>query len=311
MKMKSIYAFLFSLLLMFSGCENNKGYEVAPARLIGLSLAQPANEYVNTVATELSRKFKEQGYSLIITNADSKIENQQKQVAALLKQNVKALLLSAPEGDFSESMAPINEAGIPFVNVVRPLADATVVDAVVLPDAVDEGRLAARFMNEALETGKYQMLYMTGSATESELTQWQDGLSKELNAGITKFSNPLACVDSLSALSRAKNILSRDVQVCVALDDVALQGFVVALAESGKTLNDVKIIVFSGSPKSKSLLKEGKISAIIARSPQTAAQQMMDACLSLLQGQMVEKTWVKSTLITVDNIAEYDVNKWE
>lgn len=310
MRIKLMYAFFFLLLLIFPGCENNE-QEVASAQLLGLSLAQPANEYTNAVAMELSRKFKEQGYSLIITDADGKIENQQKQVAALLKQNVKALLLAAPEGDFSESIAKISELGIPLVNVVKPLADMTMADAVVLPDAADEGKLAARFMNEILGTGKYQMLYMTGSAIEDELTQWQDGLADGLNPGITKFSNPLACVDSLSALSRAKSILSRDVQVCVALDDVALYGFVTALEECGKTLNDVKIIVFSGSPKSKTLLREGKISAIIARSPQTVAQQTMEACLSLLQGQTMENIWVKSILITKDNIAEFDINKWE
>jgi ABC-type sugar transport system substrate-binding protein len=313
---QSIARFSLTCLLAYAltsvllpGCKE-EDQTPAPANLIGLSLPDNPGAYVKTLVSGLESSLKNEGYTLVVTNAEGKTENRRTQLNAMLNIGVKAIALVSPGDDLSESIAAIRARSIPVVSLLESLAGA---NAAILNDSRGEGIAAATAANRLLPSGGvYQVLYMMGATTEADRTALIEGLTDSLTASITKYSNPLSCVDTLSALSRAKSILSRNIQLCIAMDDESLQGFVRALDESDKTPADVKIIAFSGSPVSKRLLRDGKIAAVIARAPLSAAASIGPICAALVNGQPVEPTLlIPSILITSENIGQHDAETWE
>jgi ABC-type sugar transport system substrate-binding protein len=295
--------------VLLAGCDDDDPTP-APANLIGLSLPNNPNSYMSTLVAGLESSLKSEGYTLVVTNAEGKTDDRLVQLNALLGVGVKAVALVSPGNELAESMAAIRARAVPVISLLEstPLANTSIVT-----DNQSEGATAAEAVNQLLPNGgKYQIMFLAGDMTETERTARINGLTGGLMASITQLAAPRSCVNSEAALSNAKNILTRDVQLCIAMDDESLQGFVRALDESAKTAADVRIIAFSGSPESKRLLKEGKIAAVIARSPLSAAASASHACNELLKGQPVDvQLLLQSTLITSENIGQHDADTWE
>lgn len=304
--------FFFLLAVTIVSC-NNDIEDTAATELIGFSLPEKADGYSDALVRNLMINLKDQGFTLVVVNAENNADNQKKQIDALLNIGIKAIIVVAPKWDFSENITKIRGKKIPLINALNALPNLDSINALVTNNISTEGEFAANIINELLVSGgTYQVLYMNSATSEQERVGWLEYLNANLKSTVTKFSNPLACVDSLSALSRARTILSRDVQACVAFDDTSLQGFVVALEASDKTLDDVKIIAFSGSPDSKKMLKEGRISAIISRSPIKISDALAGICIDLINNQtVVKETLIEGILITAQNVDQYDINSWE
>ena len=313
--MKRIFYLYFACLVacLVMGCSDHDEDKTEPAQLIGVSLASATNGYMDAVVMKLQGDFKSKGYTLLVTNADGKIETQKTQIKALLNRGIKALIIVSPEGDLSEETVLVKKSGMPLLNMINLFEDKNLADVYIANDDRQSGEILAEEINTLLVNGgKYQVLYKTGDVSESVRVECIDGLKDNLEASVSQFSNPLACVDLLSATQRAKQILSRDVEVCVAFDDISAQGFVTAMAEMGKTLNDVHILVLSGSPESKQLLKNGKISAVIARSPISLAAAVVEGCLKRINRELVEKyILIENKTLTVTNIGDSDSGRWE
>lgn len=301
----------FASLIIHAGCDADDK-EVEPAKLIGFSMPKSADGFMKSLSDELFNNLKAEGYLLVETNADGKVENQEKQVQALLDLQMEALILVGSQSNLL-ILDEVKNAGIPIVNIRIPLVNADVPDAQIRTDSHSEGKLAAHVINNLVQYEKnYQILYTVGASTDEERALRISGIEENLNQSINKFANPLSCVDSLSALSRARNILSRDIEFGIAFDDISLTGFVKALEQSDKTTDDFKIIVFSGSPLSKKYLHENKIKAIIAQSPKAMAEITGETCVNLLNSKNTEKNvFLESFLITSDNISDYDLNAWQ
>jgi ribose transport system substrate-binding protein len=309
--------FFFILCLLFStlsfiGCDSDDE-KPNPPQLIGLSLSTTSNSYRDAVVSYLSLACKERGYTLIITNAEGKVSNQLVQMDALMNLGIKSIIIDAPKEDISAEIEKLKKTNIPLINILNPLSDPSLADAVIINNNKQAGKAVADVINAALPGGgKYQVLYRTGEVSDNERIQRIEGLTENLNASNLPFSNPLSCVDSLSALSRARSIISRDISVCIALDDVSINALAATLEASDKTLDDMKLIVISGSPGSKKLLKEGKISAVIAQSPAKLASTSMDICIELINNKPVKQmSEIENQTITSDNITNYDINNWE
>lgn len=313
--MKNIKFLLISILslsLLLSSCKNEIE-KTEPAKLIGLSLASIQDDYMTSVVNTLSKECKNNGYTLIITNSNGDVENQKIQLRSLLSLGVKSLIFVAPPEDISNELDNFRKVNIPIVNTVSLVSDSTLVDVSIVNNDKQSGVAIAEEINKYLVGGgKYQMLFKTGEKTDYVRNQCLAGLTNTLSASISKYSNPLACVDSVSSVSKAKTILSKDIKVCIAFDDTSIKGFVTALAESEKTLEDVKLIVVSGSPFSKMLLRDGKISTIIALSPVTLAKTAINSCFTLINGQQQEfKILINNSILTPDNIENYNYTIWE
>ncbi|WP_170464411.1 LacI family DNA-binding transcriptional regulator [Ruegeria arenilitoris] len=135
--------------------------------LIGLVINDLTNPFFTEFATSLQMALGSRGYAVVMANTNEDAALQDQVVAAMLEHGVSALILSPAYGDVSNTLAAVERAGIPMMQVLRKVDDADAKVPFVAPDYAAGGREATQYL---IQTGARRIAFIGGLAG-AEVTQ--------------------------------------------------------------------------------------------------------------------------------------------
>ncbi|GAD58750.1 ABC transporter substrate-binding protein [Brevundimonas sp. BAL450] len=254
--------------------------------------------------TRVAREQAEaRGIDLRVSDAQQRQENQIRAIRTFIAQGVDAILLApVVETGWDAVLAEAREANIPVVLLDRRIetADEDLYLAAVASDAVEEGRVAARWLAEEVGDRQCGVIELQGTVGASVANDRREGFA-EIVAG-----NPnLTIVRSQSGdftRSRAKEVMESLIRsvggpnICAvyAHNDDMMIGAIQAMTEAGLNPGeDILTVSIDGVPDIFRAMAEGQANATVELTPNMAgpAFDLLEAYLD--DGTAPEK-WVRT-----------------
>ncbi len=159
--------------------------------VIGVIVADVSNPFFSAVVKGMGRAAKELGYSIILQDTSENYANEEEAVQIMQTELVDGVLIT-PVQSGSESIAMLEESGIPLVLVARHF-DGIDTDFVVADD-VQGGYLATSHL---IAVGHERIAFINGPACNSSAIERFQGYRKAL------VECGLAVDDTLEVISKA------------------------------------------------------------------------------------------------------------
>jgi len=154
-----------------------------PKITIGFSLATLKEDRWLRDRDIFSAKAQEQGYDVIVTNANNDSALQLKQVKDLIKQHISILVIVPNDAaQAADCVAEARSAGIPAVSYDRLVMNADV-SAYVSFDNVEVGRLEGQYMLSSVPSGG--ILILNGSADDHNSAMFNQGYMDALQDAVS------------------------------------------------------------------------------------------------------------------------------
>lgn len=298
----------FFTLTLFLGCgqpssesKNSTPGESASVEsrgTIGFSALDLKNPFFKIIADTLTEAAEAEGFEVIVTDAESDVNNQSKQVDNFIAQEVTAIVLNpANRISIGPAIKRANEAGIPvFTCDLQCAAEDIEVIAHIGTDNYSGGRLAGKAMIEALGEAGGEVLVLHFKQANScvervngfndEINEYnedrEEGKIKvvsELEGGASRDVSLKATQDALQQHQNLSGIF--------AINDPSALGAVTALEQAEKT-DQIKVIGFDGQIEGKEAIRDGKIYADPIQFPRKMATGTVENIVNYLDGEEVE-----------------------
>lgn len=238
------------------------------------------------------------GIELVVQAPDREIdvERQMQIIENLLQTGIDVLTLT-PSGsrEIVSAIAEANQAGVPVVIVdtradAQALAEAEATIATFIgSDNVDGGRIAGRFLAEALG-GQGRVAVVEGipghETGDSRLRGFREVIAE--HPGISIVASQTANWERDQAFNVTQNMLQShsDLQAIFAANDMMALGAVEAIAAAGRT-GDVLVVGFDALDEARQAIREGRMAATIAQHPRDMGRLAIESAWSILQGDAV------------------------
>jgi galactofuranose transport system substrate-binding protein len=236
------------------------------------------------------------GVNLRFSDAQQKQENQIKAMRAFIAQNVDAIILApVVETGWEPVLREAKSAGIPVVLADRGIkvSDEGLYETLVSPDVVEEGRMAGRWMVEALG-GQGSVVELKGTVGSSPANDRERGFHEI----ISQYPGVKVIKSQSGDFTRAKGkevmeaFMKSDGPRIDAVyahnDDMAL-GAIQAIQEAGyKPGQDIKIISIDGVRGAFEAMVSGKLNATVECNP-LLGPPIFDAIEKIVAGEPVPR----------------------
>ena len=315
--MTSILKFGAVALACLSLAACGRGGDDAGGDKRGIGFSQIGSESGwRSAETRVAREeAQRRGLDLRVSDAQQRQENQIRAIRTFIAQGVDAILLApVVETGWDAVLAEAKRANIPVVLLDRRIdtADESLYLAAVASDAVEEGRVAGRWLAETVGDRSCNIIELQGTVGASVANDRKAGFAE-----IVAQHPNLRIARSQSGdftRSRAKEVMEslirsqRAAGICAvyAHNDDMMIGAIQALTEAGlKPGSDVLTVSIDGVPDIFKAMSEGQANATVELTPNMAgpAYDLLDAYLKT--GVKPEK-WVRtpSPLFTADTAAQ-------
>lgn len=245
----------------------------------------------------------ERGIDLRVSDAQQRQENQIRAIRTFIAQGVDAILLApVVETGWDAVLAEARQANIPVVLLDRRIdtADEDLYLAAVASDAVEEGRVAARWLAEEVGDRQCGVIELQGTVGASVANDRREGFA-EIVAG---YAN-LTIVRSQSGdftRSRAKEVMESLIRsvggpnICAvyAHNDDMMIGAIQAMTEAGLNPGeDILTVSIDGVPDIFRAMAEGQANATVELTPNMAGPAF-DLLEAYLEDGTTPEKWVRT-----------------
>lgn len=261
---------------------------------------------------------KEEGFEIIITNAEDDMSKQVNDVNDLIAQGIDLLLLNPqdPEGLIPATKAAA-DAGIPVVILDSEIStDANYVTKVI-SNNVENGILVGEWVAKEFGKTEINAAVISGNKGNPGGVDRRQGVIKGITEGQLREqgSSKLNIVSQgwgnwsqEGGLSAMEDIIVAhpDVNLIIAENDSMALGARIAVEQAGK-LDQITIVGVDGQKEALELIKEGKYGATGLNNPKLIARTALEVGLNILEkGQEYPKvTYTKPEVITQENVDEF------
>lgn len=298
-------AVLLTLSAGLGGCagpaadNDSAGGAVEGERTIAFSALTLKNPFFKIIADSLTEAAEEQGYTVIVNDADRDVNTQSKHIDNYIAQRVSAIVINPADREaIGSAIRKANQAGIPvFTCDLQCVAEGIEIAGHVGTDNYQGGKLAGEAMVEALGEAGGEVLILHFKQANSCVLRVQgftevmeahnEGreagrieLVAELDGGGLRDQGLRATSDALQAHPNLAGIF--------AINDPSALGAWKALEQAGKQ-DQVTIIGFDGQVEGKQAIKEGKIHADPIQFPARMGRMIMDKIQKYLNGETYER----------------------
>ncbi|HEY8589185.1 MAG TPA: sugar ABC transporter substrate-binding protein [Naasia sp.] len=307
--------------LILAGCSTGAG--AAPSdsgdggeggnKKIGVSMSF-VNQFYAAAEEGMQDEAEEQGYELVILNAQGNSSTQVNQVQNLVSQGVGALVfiqLDSASGGASVSQA--NSAGIPVIAVDQVPVGGDYL-TYIGSDSVAMGTRACEHLAELLG-GKGNIAIVEGIPASSTQMQRTEGCDSALaeNPDLTVVSTTSADWDQNKAVSVFTNVLTAnpDLQGVFAQNDDMALGVASAAADANR--EGLPIVTIDGFPAAYDAIEKDQVSATISQQPYNMGRLAIQNAIDAINGETdgIEKEQIQeSILVTKENLEEARAAKY-
>lgn len=285
--------------------------QTANQRTFGSVMQTLADPYDVSIDAKLRAIVESHGDVLVSRDARQRSSKQLDQLYELIKMEPDGIFVDAVDW---EQIAPALEAaraaGIPVI-ALDAAPGLPSVSATVSTDPAEAGRLCAGDLQAQLPEAEILVLNQPGNRySEAFLESFREALGD----GYTILAEDSGDRQLAQSSKVCANLLTlhREADAIVAVSDQSAIG---ALATIERRKMDGTLLLYGvdGSPQARTAVQKGLMTATVARYPYELAQLAGDAMYTLLEEGTLPNPHMEIgiSLISADNIAEYDLTSWE
>lgn len=261
----------------------------------GCSVPNVANSYYSTCVSGVEDAVKEldPDASVVISDASGDSQKQLDQIADMIAQKVKAIILIPIDSNaVLSAVSDAEAAGIPVVCIDTPAGESSGVVSTVISDNYNAGEIAAKALVKGMGgKGKIATITTTGSDAVNDRKQALYDLLKDYPDIEIVEEDIVQNATTDEALTLMDNILQShpDVNGVFTTGDVFAIGICSSLKSNGYSAGDVKVTSVDGTKNACELIESGYLLATAAQLPHELGYQGVENALSHIKGEQVEK----------------------
>ena len=284
---------------------------------VGIAMPTKSLERWNRDGSYLEEQFSSKGFEVSLTYSDNKIDQQVKDIEALIADDVDLLVIAAIDGEsLSQVLADAKDEGIPVISYDRLIMNTDAVSYYVSFDNYTVGKLQGEFVKEQLDLdnaeGPYNIEFTAGDPADNNAGFFFNGAYDVLKpyiddgklvvpSGQTEFDQVATkSWDTATAMTRFQNILgsnySDGTQLDVALcsNDSTALGVTQAIETDYAGTNSVIITGQDGDEANLKNLVDGKQTMTVFKAVANEAVATLDIGVALLNGETPDESLISS-----------------
>ena len=280
---------LVIIVTLFAGCSSTQVPGSKENKKIGISISTLDNPFFVSIKTGATKKAKELGYELFVTNSANDSTKERSNIEDLVQQGVGVLIVNPVDSAaVGNAIAVANEKNIPVITVDRA-ADTGKVIIHIASDNVAGGKMAADFILKKLG-GKGKIVELQGipgsSATNDRGKGFHSGVDGK--AGVKVVVSQAADFDRQKGLTVMENIIqsTSNFDAVFSHNDEMALGAIKALKAANKK---VIIVGFDGGDDAKAAVDSGDMTATVAQQPELMGSMAVDNAIKILKGETLPK----------------------
>jgi len=265
----------------------------------GVAVPNATNSYYATCVAGVEEGIKQfdPTATVVVQDANGDSIKQQDQIADLISQGVKAIvLIPIDSNSIIPSIEEAAKAGIPVVCIDTPAGETDGVVSTVVSDNYSAGAIAGRALLEAIGgKGKIVTITTTGSEAVNKRKQALYDLIDSEFPDVERVQEEIVQkATTEEALTIMENILQSipDLDGVFTTGDIFAIGIVSALQANGYAPGEVKVTSIDGTNNALDLIKNGYLHTTAAQLPRQLGIEGVKNALSYLKGEPFEK-WME------------------
>ncbi|MCR5633475.1 MAG: sugar-binding protein [Eubacterium sp.] len=299
---------------------------------VGIAMPTKSLERWNRDGSYLEEQFSSKGFEVSLTYSDNKIDQQVKDIEALIADDVDLLVIAAIDGEsLSQVLADAKDEGIPVISYDRLIMNTDAVSYYVSFDNYTVGKLQGEFVKEQLDLdnaeGPYNIEFTAGDPADNNAGFFFNGAYDVLKpyiddgklvvpSGQTEFDQVATKAwDTATAMTRFQNILgsnySDGTQLDVALcsNDSTALGVTQAIETDYAGSNSVIITGQDGDEANLANIVDGKQTMTVYKAVANEAVATIDLGDAILNGQTPDASLIDNAGWSFD--CAYDTSSYD
>ncbi len=263
------------------------------------------------ITEQMTAKGMNPDTQLVTVDANSDQATMNDHIYDLINQKVDAIIMAPMDCTAcTEALQACADANIPVINVDTAVDRTDLVVSVIASDNYGAGVQCAEDMMKKLDEGS--KIYIMNQPSGSACAQREQGFRDTIGEYFEIIGTSDTSGDTATTLPVAEDAITADADIAgfFCINDMAALGCVQAAAAHSR--DDIIIYGVDGNPDFMGYVADGSATGSSAQQPSVIGSNAVDAALAHLAGEAVEQEIVVPvTLITADNIGDFDVSDWQ
>lgn len=278
----------------------------------GASYMTMNNPFFEVINEEIKQAVEANGDILITLDPALSLDDQIDQINYMIDEGIQVLFLNPVDWKgLSNVLKRCKKEGIKVVVVDSNIKNDELVSYTVVSDNYNAGVEAAKDMMQQREHAN--ILLLEHSNVQSAMLRIQ-GFTDTIDPERFPIVYRRDCEGQLeNATPIVNEVIEQGIQfdVVMALNDPSALGAMAALQEHN-LLDGVLVYGVDGSPEAKMLIRNHKMRGTVAQSPILMGRKSAEIGYLLLTKKVKQQTeLIPVTLLTIDNIADFPIERWQ
>jgi ribose transport system substrate-binding protein len=307
----AIFLLMITGIVFFGGC-NKKVEQAKKQYTIGYVAMDMTNPFMIAMRDAAKAVADSRGDDFISADAEMNQLKQNNSIEDMITRGIDFLILNpADSKGVQPALEMLAEAEIPVINVDTAVDDLGLVNTYISSNNFQAGKLCGEEMVRLFPDGA-DICILEFTPAESVVNRVK-GLESALEGSSVKIVGRKDLLPSMNLLAETDDLIQAHPGIKAFWgfnDDVSLviQGTVESAGLSGQ----IRVFSVDGSPSGKKSIVNSGLYATAAQSPSSLGRKAAELGYTLLDGGSVEKNYsIDCILVTPDNIASMDADKWQ
>ncbi len=308
------FILVIAILALLPGCRRNeRGQRQHEALLFGATYMTRNNPYFDVLNQGIEEVVVANGDILLTRDPLQDQEKQNEQILELIHEGICMLFLNPVDWEaVTPALDACKEAGVAVINVDTAVKDRDSVISIIETDNYQAGQICALDM---MKRKKSANIIILDNPIQMSITYRSQGFTDAI-AGNDNYQVVYrhAAAGEIEVSSKVmEEILRKNIDFDVILggNDPTALGALAALQQARRE-EGILIYGIDGSPDFKSILDMGYVTGTSAQSPKSIGRVAAETAYRYLAGEPVEQyISLPSTLITKDNLDNYEIDGWQ
>lgn len=271
------------------------------------------NPYFIALNDSIKEVVEANGDILITRDPAQSQERQNAQIQEMIEEGVVAVFANPVDWEkITPALQACQEAGVAVINVDTDVKDKEYVASVIQSDNYQAGVQCAQDMMAKMDSARIVIMnHYNIKSTTLRVQGFLDTIAGYPQYEVVKEVSTTSELEV--AMKMMKRILKTDLEFDVVLggNDPTALGALAAL-QLNHVKNRVLIYGIDGSPDAKTMIQQGYLEGTSAQRPIEIGRTAAETAYTYLRGEKVDKNiTVDVTLITRDNLSEFDIDGWQ
>lgn len=298
------------LFCVLSGCKGSERKQYK----FGATYMQMNNPYFADMNAHLEELVEANGDILICRDPSQDQEKQNEQILDMINEGVDGIFINPVNWETIEpALVACNEAGVPLFCIDTLVKNDEYVAFSILSDNYDAGVQCAKDIMKKKKSAKIIAIVSPGTNSINDRIQGlEDTIKGHSEYKIVEMAEGGGELEvSMEVINEAIR-KGTEFDVVLGGNDPSALGALAALQMHQMQDDGILIYGIDGSPDGKVMINEGYLEGSSAQRPILMADKAVEMAYDYMNGKSVERlVVVPVTLITKDNIDEFDMAGWQ